>query len=1764
MFVCENPIYKITQIMIYFEQKSEADIMKQKIKKIVSVALAAIMVLGIAPVGELADLFPVAIKAAAETTSGVTEDGLKWTSDGTSVTITGYEVNAGNKPFYGFEFDGHYYGLSTESKSWADAKADCEAKGGYLVSINSAEEQEAVEKLMSVNTNGNRWIGGYKEDGLWQWTDGTVLGYTNWAPGEPNNSASNGCIYSTNNKWDDSNAGSYYYICEWEEEPNEDILFLLNSAIEIPNAIDDIAVTTINSYAFNGCSSIASIIIPDSITSIGGYAFNGTSITEIRIPVSVTSMNEGNYYEDRRWSALCGANELTTVIFEDGRTEIPGYALQGCSQITNVVIPEGVTTIGRYAFRGCTGLAEIDLPDSITTIGRYAFSGCTGLAEIDLPDSITTIGSYAYSSCTGLTEINLPNGVTTINSYAFNGCTYLKTIIVPASLTTAENAFAGSSIETVYFEEGRTTTPYKLFREDTALKNVYLPQSLTSTGNDLFYGCTALESISIPKNVKTLGGWNFYGCTSLSAVSLPDGLESIGEYAFYNCKALASIDIPYSVNNIKYRAFQNCTAFESISLPLNITTMGDNVFNGCTNLKTITIPASLTTAENAFAGSSIETVYFEEGRTTTPYKLFREDTALKNVYLPQSLTSTGNDLFYGCTALESISIPENVKTLGGWDFKGCTSLKTVTLPIGLASIGEQAFANCTALTNIDLPDTLAMISASAFTGCTGLTNIDFPNTLSAIGNSAFNGCSELTALSFSPIDNINVFEYNGHYYALFNDSKSWDEAVAFCEAFGGHLATITSSGENDVIASAIANSGVNGFLLGGNDVETEGAWVWITGEEWTYSNWASGEPNNQGNQDYTWIYSSSGKWDDDSQSKWSAFVCEWESAEDINITYVVREPVFAQCKNATVLTVNSNAFSGCSNLCDVYYEGTEEQWNANTIASGNDPLVNATFHFAHTHVYGEWVIETEATCTATGKMYKQCDCGYKKYETIDKIPHSYEQTVVAPTYTEDGYTLFTCSVCGEMYTDEYIDPLDRIELSECDLSLEYTQAYYEGVALTPSVQISYDGEHFDPAVELTITYQDNDKAGTASVVLEGVNRFKGSVTLHFEISYETLPEQIVNVMAVGEIGKVSLSWAKSSEVNTKIYNVYRKAATDESFALIKTINGRDTLTHTDNDVEKGVVYSYYITGVGIYGEESVPSATVSAKSLFDEQAPTVLKVTPNDQSIINGSITIAATASDNVKVEKVVYYYSADNGESWTLIGEATNAQFSLAFDTAVFTDETIKVKALAYDAAANESDPYINTYTVDNVGPDKVTGLSATALSSKLTLQWNDVQANDAASFSLQVKENGEWKNVATKITTLGYTISSLTPDTEYTYRVCCVDTRGNIGEYSDEFTARTLADDTAPVITAQSPASARYTSSVPFSVTAKDDCDIKSITIQISFDRASWTDISTSEYDTRAASKTYSYSVSLADYEDGSVYLRGVATDFTGNVSDTSADAPYSEYIVDKTAPAAPTSIAVTGMDTYIRLTWSQGPEEDIGKYFVYKSTSLNGNYQLIASNLTVLSYNDTSVTTDKEFFYKLKVSDSCGNMSDFSEAVSSTRTPDTQAPAITGISRTYNQTISAHQHTINISAQDNVKLASVIAEYKINDAEDYTVFAEINGINANKKTISVDIPVEGLFDGDTVTVRAYAVDMAGLTSETEEAAYTFDASAPTVRNAAATIDGTTVTVSWNDNDETDLSGFKVYRSSDGESFTRSKRFGNIYVYRYRFRRGDYDLHI
>ncbi|MBQ9945607.1 MAG: leucine-rich repeat protein [Clostridia bacterium] len=484
--------------------------------------------------------------------------------------------------------------------------------------------------------------------------------------------------------------GYYFYEVRNEKAEITDVNSAISGNITIPATLGGYPVTSIRSSAFDNCTGLTSILIPNSVTFIGNYAFHGcTGLKSVTIPDSVTSIGEGVFF---------GCSGLTAVTIPNSVTEIGDSAFYGCAALTSISIPASVTNIKYNAFEGCTNLASITIPDSVTNISSSAFSGTeyynnndnweNGLlyinnhlvsanknisGTVNIKAGTKTISPSVFSNCGGLTSVTIPDSVTYIGSFAFSGCSGIKSIELPASVTNID---------------------IHAFSECTGLTSITIPQSVTRLNEGIFRGCTGLKSITIPDSVTYIGSCAFEGTAYYNDTNnWKNGLLYMNNHLIEAKKDISgTVNIKPGTKIIASAAFHNCAGLTAVTIPNSVITIGYVSFSRCIGLTTITIPNSVTKiGESAFA----------------------ECTGLTAVTIPNSVTSIGSCAFYACTNLESVTIPEKITELQFRTFDSCASLKSIKLPESLESIDQMVFMGC-AISEITVPENVKYIGSNAF------------------------------------------------------------------------------------------------------------------------------------------------------------------------------------------------------------------------------------------------------------------------------------------------------------------------------------------------------------------------------------------------------------------------------------------------------------------------------------------------------------------------------------------------------------------------------------------------------------------------------------------------------------------------------------------------------------------------------------------------------------------------------------------------------------------------------------------------------------------------------------------------------------------------------------------------------------------------------------------------------------------------------------------------------------------------------------------
>ena len=218
------------------------------------------------------------------------------------------------------------------------------------------------------------------------------------------------------------------------------------SHIDVPSKINNIEITKISDYAFQGNTILESISFPETLTSIGKYAFASCiTLQNIVIPSSLNSLGQYafancsslktitvssyiNATEDLAYFENAGSND-GLILYVKNTEKLSPYLLSKNSQLVEVnFLDNKIKTIGAHCFQGCSKLERVIGGSSIESIEEYAFGYCKNLKELPIYEGLSTIKNYAFAGCESIEVINLPSTLNYIEYGAFRNCYSIKTI----------------------------------------------------------------------------------------------------------------------------------------------------------------------------------------------------------------------------------------------------------------------------------------------------------------------------------------------------------------------------------------------------------------------------------------------------------------------------------------------------------------------------------------------------------------------------------------------------------------------------------------------------------------------------------------------------------------------------------------------------------------------------------------------------------------------------------------------------------------------------------------------------------------------------------------------------------------------------------------------------------------------------------------------------------------------------------------------------------------------------------------------------------------------------------------------------------------------------------------------------------------------------------------------------------------------------------------------------------------------------------------
>lgn len=522
-----------------------------------------------------------------------------------------------------------------------------------------------------------------------------------------------------------------------------------------------------------------------------------------------------------------------------------------------------------------------------------AIIGYTGTAaDLEIPQdidgySVTTIGDYAFEKCTSLISVTIPAGIIVIGDGAFWDCQSLANINVSADNTTY------TSVDGVLFSKNMTDLlQYPI-------------------------GNTRTEYV-IPDGVMNITDYFLWDCKTLKTLTIPYSVTSIGENALWRCMSLENINV--SADNKVYSSVDgvlfNKDKTELLQYPIGNTRTEYSIPNGVISIADYSFPEC----------ASIESITFSDSVTTIDEMAFPACSSLKSVELGSGVKTIGDYAFAWCEALTDVKIPYGVTTIGEFAFDSCTSFANITFPDSVTSIGQNVIwgtayykdeANwendvlyvdnhlITSKSTINgdyvIKDGTKTIANSAFSNCESLENITIPNSVVFIGQFGFYRCSSLKNVTIP--DSVLSIDYRAFGSCASLENVVIGAGVTYIEE--GAFRSCKSLKNIEVSKDNASFTSVDGVLF--NKDKTE----------------LLKYPTGSSNTTYTVP-------DSVTTIGYRAFDYS-ASLESIVI-------------GTGVTHIGENAFKNCTALKDVYYKGTQEQWNQVVIET-EGTFENVNIHY---------------------------------------------------------------------------------------------------------------------------------------------------------------------------------------------------------------------------------------------------------------------------------------------------------------------------------------------------------------------------------------------------------------------------------------------------------------------------------------------------------------------------------------------------------------------------------------------------------------------------------------------------------------------------------------------------------------------------------------------------------------------------------------------------------------------------------------------------
>ena len=795
------------------------------------------------------------------------------------------------------------------------------------------------------------------------------------------------------------------------------------SGKKVTKCVIEDGITTIGSYAFADLGELTEISFPNSIFQAGEYAFkNCTGLKNIELPerMEMWKISTGMFE---------GCISLETVKLSGNILNIGKGAFANCTSLRSFTVPEMVTEIEAGTFQNCESLASVTLSERVERVGKDAFSGCV-LTEIQLPSKVTNIKENAFSG-NKFTEITLPAALTELGANAFAGCEQLQAISV------GEGSASFSASNGVLYDKAGT----KLLLCPAGKEGSFtIPRRIKEIAESAFKDCSRITELILPSALTTIGKTAFAGM-NLERIEISSEVTEIAADAFMNCYKLSEIAVDKdnafyaSVNGIfcdkKQEKVLICPpGLEMITLNEGIKSIEAGAFTGGEKEVVIDLPFSIKTidASNDFRGKAVFKAY--ENARIVPllkrrgykweskgtYALAWEDdganhhmaiaydnlVSVVSRYSNQTMKKGNSTFVYDGTAINysylystgnaSITLKFCITESGieynrfkvymqtrfgsGWGFSGTLYTDPAQIP-GDTTLSYKWKIENERYCTTSQADAEKLANGALYNGIHDLW-------VSLSGTDL--QMKDLGFIAYFKSDTVHTLEKSEEVAATCTkDGQKAKEWCSLCGAVKTGGGIIPATGHKEEVIQAVNPTCEKTGL-------TEGVKCSVCGEILKEQKAVPATGHSYG---------------------------EWTVIE--NATCVKEGKETKTCTKCGDVQTRSMAKTAHT---EVSIPGTEPTCTQPGLTDGSKCSVcgkilkeQEVTKPATGHVYGEWTVVEEATCTKNGTKTATCTkCGDVKKENIPAIGHKEEVIPeVAPTCGKAGLTEgLKCSVCGEI------------------------------------------------------------------------------------------------------------------------------------------------------------------------------------------------------------------------------------------------------------------------------------------------------------------------------------------------------------------------------------------------------------------------------------------------------------------------------------------------------------------------------------------------------------------------------------------------------------------------------------------------------------------------------------------------------------------------------------------------------------------------------